>query len=108
MQTLIKPALPMLGAAIAFSLVLVPPAQAAYPCRTIQGHEICLEQVQRSAKYHWRYRVKAIVDGQPQPLTRYNCRDLTRQVIERGFPKLDPEAFPPNSVGSLVCKLVRR
>lgn len=94
--------------AIALLITLHPlPAQAS-PCRQVDGHKICLDQVQRSAKYHWRYRVKARVDGTPQPLTRYNCRDRTRLAIEGSMRGKEPKKFAPNGVGNLVCKLLNR
>jgi hypothetical protein len=94
------------GAIALCLLILAPPAQAR-SCHHRQGHEICLEQVQRSAKYHWRYRVKATVDGKSQPLTRYNCRDRTRTPL-KGPHKDIPVNFADLGVGDLVCQLVNR
>lgn len=94
-------------AIVAATLLAFPAPAMATTCRRHQGHEICLEQVQRSAKYHWRYRVRASVDGELQPLTRYNCRDRTRTVIE-GSQRREPEAFSAVGVGNLVCKLLDR
>jgi len=84
-----------------------PPAAQARSCHRHHGREICLERVQRSAKYHWRYRVSAQVDGTPQPLTRYNCRDRTRTPME-GTGKDVTVKFAVNGVGDLVCKLLAR
>lgn len=96
-----------IGLAIALCLTSLPfPAQAR-SCHQVAQHQICLDQVKRSAKYHWRYRVKAVVDGKPQPLTRYNCRDRTRTPLA-GIQKGITTKFASSSVGDTVCKLVDR
>lgn len=87
-------------------LVFSAPAQAA-TCRHTQGHEVCLQRVQRSAKYHWRYRVTATVDGQQQPLTRYDCRDRTQTPLA-GSSKAKIVDFAEDGVGALVCQLLNR
>ena len=97
----------MLGA-IAFSLTSFALPAEARNCYHRGDHTICLEQVQRSAKYHWRYRVKATVDGQQQPLTRYDCRDRTRIPL-RGAHKGQPQKFSETTdVGDQLCALVNR
>ena len=67
-------------------------------------HDICLEQVQRSAKYHWRYRVESTVDGQRQPLTRYDCRDRTRTFL-KGPQKGRSQKFTTEGIGDQLCAL---
>ena len=93
------------GVAIACSLTTFPVSAQANTCRQYQGHEICLERIQRSAKYHWQYKVRAQLDGQPQPLTRYNCRDRIRTPMA-GAEKGNPMAFTPDGIGEMLCKLV--
>ena len=92
--------------AIALVLALAPPA-LAHNCRMQNDHTICLERVQRSAKYHWRYRVQATIDGASQPLTRYNCRDRTRTPLA-GAQKGITQPFLPAGVGVRVCQLLNR
>lgn len=82
------------------------PAQARH-CDHRSGHEICLERVRRSAKYHWRYRVEATVDGQRQPLTRYDCRDRTRTPLS-GPHQGHAENFTAGGIGDQLCRLLDR
>lgn len=89
-----------------FLLVLSAPAEAA-TCRQVQGHEICLQRVQRSAKYHWRYRVTATVDGEQRPLTRYDCRDRTQTPLA-GSDQAKTVKFSEEGIGNLVCQLLNR
>mgnify|MGYP001791194928 CR=1 FL=1 len=94
-------------AAIALSFIsFMPPAQAN-SCYRHNGHEICLNQVKRSAKYYWRYRVQATVDGEPQPPTRYNCRDR-RQTPLSGPQKGQSQKFTDLGIGDRLCRLVDR
>ena len=92
--------------AIALVLAIAPPA-LAHNCRIQNDHTICLESVQRSAKYHWRYRVQASVDGETQLLTRYNCRDRTRTPLA-GPQKGITQPFSPAGVGVHICQLLNR
>jgi hypothetical protein len=96
----------MLGAIALAVTSFALPAQARN-CYTRDEHTICLERVQRSAKYHWRYRVKATVDGQRQPLTRYDCRDRTRTPL-KGIHKGQPQKFTSTDIGEQLCALVNR
>jgi len=82
------------------------PAQARN-CYARDEHTICLERVQRSAKYHWRYRVQTIVDGQRQPLTRYDCRDRTRTPLQ-GEHQGQSQQFTTAGIGDQLCALVNR
>lgn len=97
----------IIGWAIALScLSLALPAQAR-SCYHRGHHDICLERVQRSAKYHWQYRVEATVDGQHQPLTRYDCRDRTRTFL-KGPQKGRSQKFTTEGIGDQLCALVNR
>lgn len=78
------------------------PAHAA-PCRIWHGREICILTLKRSAKYFWEYRAHLTINGQPQPPTRYNCRDRTQ--TPKGQP---PKPFNPESAGALICDLMHR
>lgn len=91
---------------MAIALFLSYPSFAlAQSCHNQQGPTICLEQVRRSAKYYWQYRVVATINGKTQPETQYNCRDRTRTVIS-GPQKGQTLEFAPQGVGDLVCQLV--
>ncbi|MBE7385233.1 MAG: hypothetical protein F6J95_028025 [Leptolyngbya sp. SIO1E4] len=108
-QSLMGRVLPVvvIGAVIALFLTTVPfPAQAR-SCYPRNGHEICLERVQRSAKYHLQYQVKATIDGKPQPLMLYNCRDRFKTPLE-GPEKGFPIKFSPEGIGERLCALVGR
>ena len=77
------------------------PAQALV-CRTLGDRSVCIVRIQRSAKYHWEYRVALRLDGVDQPLERYNCRDRIR-VQGKGT----RVSFDEDGVGDLICRLVK-
>lgn len=85
-------------------LLLLPafPVQAA-SCRAIANHEICIIDLQRSAKNYWEYRAVVSVDGVTRPVEVYNCRDrfLTRQDGTQ-IP------FTQEPAASLVCRLYHK
>lgn len=84
---------------LVFSLC-IPVAHALY-CRTVNGHDICLVDVQRSAKNYWEYRVIVRVDGVDRPREVYNCRDRTKvQSDGRVVPFENP------GPGLLICRLL--
>ncbi|NEQ43967.1 MAG: hypothetical protein F6K00_10575 [Leptolyngbya sp. SIOISBB] len=93
--------------AIAVSVLSFAWPAHARSCYHRGGHDICLERVQRSAKYHWRYRVEATIDGQRQPLTRYDCRDRTHTFL-KGPQKGRPQKFTSAGIGDKLCQLVNR
>lgn len=91
--------------AIAVGLTSLALPAHARPCYHRSDHEICLERVRRSAKYHWRYRVATTVDGKRQPLTRYDCRDRTRTPLagpQQGY----SEKFTEAGIGDQLCQLL--
>ena len=98
--------LAFLGVIVFCLTSLALPAQAQN-CYHQGEHTICLERVQRSAKYHWRYRVTASIDGQQQPVTRYDCRDRTRTPL-KGPQKGRSQKFTEASIGNQLCALVNR
>ncbi|MCT7985612.1 hypothetical protein NG796_20270 [Laspinema sp. A4] len=77
------------------------PAQALV-CRTLGDRSVCIVQIQRSAKYHWEYRVALRLDGVDQPLERYNCRDRIR--VQGNGTRV---SFEPDGVGDLICRLLK-
>lgn len=97
----------IVGLALAISMLSFAMPAHARSCYHQGSHDICLERVQRSAKYHWRYRVEATVDGQRQLLTRYNCRDRTRTPL-KGPQKGQPQKFTAAGIGDKLCELVNR
>lgn len=75
------------------------PATAAM-CRDIEGHEICILKIKRSAKYYYRYRTVISIDGEKQPLAIYNCRQRTITKKNKY-----PIPFKPDDGGDFVCSL---
>ncbi|NEQ26850.1 MAG: hypothetical protein F6K28_49055 [Microcoleus sp. SIO2G3] len=80
------------------------PAAAAAPiCRSLNGHNICILSIQRSAKYPWEYRAAIRIDAQTRPIEKYNCRDrLHTQQDGRSVP------FEPQGAGELICRLAHQ
>ena len=65
---------------IGLSALAIPrllPAQAS-SCRIVNGHEVCILRMKRSAKRYWEYRARVQVDGVRRPMERYDCRDRLR------------------------------
>ncbi|WP_315789585.1 hypothetical protein [Fischerella sp. JS2] len=81
---------------------LVSSAEASV-CRDLQGHQICIISIKRSAKNYWEYRAVVSVDGVKRPLEIYNCRQQNK-VEEDGtivpFDEVDP--------GKLICSYFQK
>lgn len=84
-------------------LIFETPSAEAAICRQLGEQQICIVDIQRSAKYYWQYRVSVTVDNQLRPREIYNCRDRVR-ISERG----DRIAFQDEGIGDLICRLVQR
>ncbi|WP_126147280.1 hypothetical protein [Synechococcus elongatus] len=84
-------------AVLFFWLGLMPQAIAA-PCRTIAGDRICIEQITRSAKNHWEYRLTLSRNGQRQTPAIYNCRDRHWQQAGQS------QAFVEDGLGDWLCR----
>jgi hypothetical protein len=84
---------------LSFAIAL--PARAAF-CRTVNGHNICILSIKRSAKNYWEYRASVSVDGIAKPVEIYNCRDRVR--IQK-----DGTAVPfiTNDPGELICSVLK-
>lgn len=84
------------------AIFIVPTAHAAY-CRSVENHEVCILDIQRSAKNYWEYRARVSVDGEARSMAVYDCRDrsLTRQDGTR-------VSFRSDITGEVVCRLFRR
>ncbi len=72
-------------------------------CKNYDGHEICILNIQRSAKRYWNYRVAISVDGEKKPVEVYNCRG--RFKIQRNG-KIVP--FGENDPGKFICKYFKK
>ncbi|HEY9657161.1 MAG TPA: hypothetical protein V6C65_01760 [Allocoleopsis sp.] len=76
---------------------------SAAPCRTLHQQTVCIQEIKRSAKYFWEYRVTLQIDGKTQPLEIYNCRDRL---------KIQPDGsvipFEPAGIGEFICKILQR
>ncbi|WP_439341984.1 hypothetical protein [Vacuolonema iberomarrocanum] len=91
----------LLGGWLSFS-VAVSAAQAAY-CRTVEGHEVCILDIHRSAKNYWEYRARVSVDGEARPMAVYDCRDRT--LLRPDGTRV---SFRNDITGDVVCRLFRR
>jgi hypothetical protein len=58
-------------------MVWSPESSASILCRNLEGQQVCIETIKRSAKYNWEYRVVVSVDGTSRPVKRYDCRPST-------------------------------
>ncbi|MGB3492571.1 MAG: hypothetical protein WBA57_07575 [Elainellaceae cyanobacterium] len=85
--------------AIAF-LALAQPSQAL-TCKTLNGQEICILSVKRSAKNHWEYRASVSVDGVTLPLEKYDCRDRRRTLADG-----TTQTFQHDGAGTFICSLL--
>lgn len=73
---------------LAASAIAIPrmlPAQAAGSCRMVNGHQVCILRMKRSAKRFWEYRARVSVDGVKRPMERYDCRDRLRLPSDGTF-----------------------
>ncbi len=86
---------------IMFSFAL--PANAAISCREFNGHEVCVLNIQRSAKRYWNYRTTISIDGKKQPREVYNCRSEYKIQNDGKIVK-----FKEDGVGNLVCKYFKK
>jgi hypothetical protein len=92
-----------LGLVLLIALFWFPhPAAAAAFCREVNQQQVCIVSIQRSAKYHWEYRVVLQIEGEEKPLEVYNCRDRVR-VQFNGTRR----PFQPDGVGEMVCHALR-
>lgn len=80
-------------------LLLVFPVEAA-TCRNLDGHQVCIVEIKRSAKNFWEYRAIVSIDGRKRPREIYNCRD--KYTIEYDKAVIP---FKKNSPGELICSL---
>lgn len=94
----------MLAIALAFLLLAVAPSlpvRAAEICRQMGDREVCVLEIERSAKYYWRYRAQVSVDGRSRPTEVYDCRRRLR--IQRDKTTVP---FARDGAGELICGLL--
>jgi hypothetical protein len=84
------------------SIFLFPLPADATVCRNFQGQQICILNIQRSAKKYWEYRVTVGIDGVAQPVEIYNCR--SRYRVTQGKVIV---SFQQDDMGSLICKMLK-
>ncbi|MGF1493872.1 MAG: hypothetical protein ACFBSC_15750 [Microcoleaceae cyanobacterium] len=80
-----------------FNLTLLP-GIAADLCHRIDGKDVCIHRIKRSAKRYWEYRVSLKVEGKVQPTEIYNCR---RQLLIKSNGKT--VEFKPQGIGEIIA-----
>ena len=85
-----------------FWSIVTLPASADF-CRQVDGHQICILSIKRSAKNYWQYQATASIDGVEKPTASYDCR-------ERSITDLDgnQSLFRSRLDSQLICSLYRR
>ena len=78
------------------------PAFAAF-CRQVDGHQICIVDIKRSAKNYWQYQAVVSNDGIESPSASYDCRE--RLIVD-----VDGKvsSFRSRQDAQFVCSLYRR
>jgi hypothetical protein len=84
------------------SILGVPDAAAADVCRSIDGHEVCIVTIKRSAKNYWEFNAAVRIDGKRGPKEPYNCRSKYKTNPDGRL-----ERFGKGSIGALVCRAYR-
>ena len=88
---------------ITFYLTAALPASASDFCRQIEGKEICIVTIKRSAKNYWEYRATVSIDGGVKPLEIYNCRQRVR-VKKDG----STVPFSAGGAGEFICSYFQK
>jgi hypothetical protein len=83
-------------------LAAILPAKANF-CRQIDGHQICILKIERSAKNYWQYQAMASIDGIEKPLASYDCRDRLITDFDGNL-----SSFRSRQDAQLICSLYRR
>jgi hypothetical protein len=69
----------------------------------VNGHEVCIQRIKRSAKSYWQYQARVAVDGEQRPMELYDCRDRLRLPADGTIiPYWQDEAV------DVVCSLFRK
>lgn len=83
-------------------LATTAPVKAEF-CRQVDGHQICILKIERSAKNYWQYQALASVDGVEKPIASYDCRERSITDFDGNL-----SSFRSRLDGKLVCSLYRR
>jgi hypothetical protein len=83
-------------------LTAIVPARAEF-CRQVDGHQICILKIERSAKNYWQYQAMASIDGVEKPIASYDCRDRLITDFDGNL-----SSFRSRQDGKLICSLYRR
>ncbi len=82
--------------------IITPSAKAEF-CRQMNGHQICIVKIKRSAKNYWEYRAAVKIDQETGPIEIYDCRQGHR-ITQNG----DIIPFKADGVGKLICRVLNR
>jgi len=77
------------------------PARAEF-CRQVDGHQICIVDIKRSAKNYWQYQALVRIDGIDKPAASYDCRDRLITDLDGNM-----SSFRSRKDGQIVCSLYR-
>lgn len=88
---------------ITLNLTLALPASASEFCRQIEGKEICIVAIKRSAKNYWEYRAKVRIDGAVRPQQIYNCRRRIRVQKDGSAIR-----FSSGGAGEFICSYFQK
>jgi hypothetical protein len=80
----------------------VTPARAEF-CRHVEGHQICIVSIKRSAKNYWQYQAMVTTDGVARPPASYDCREQLITDLDG-----NTASFRSRLDGKIVCSLYRR
>jgi hypothetical protein len=92
----------LLGAIFLCWSIVILPARAEF-CRQLDGHQICILNIKRSAKNYWQYQATASIDGIEKPTASYDCRE--RLITDRDG---NLSRFRSRIDSKLICSLYRR
>ncbi|MDJ0728556.1 MAG: hypothetical protein QNJ33_01045 [Crocosphaera sp.] len=80
--------------------IMIASAQAEF-CRQMNGQQICITKIKRSAKNYWEYRAAVKIDQETRPIEIYDCRQRHR-ITQEG--EIIP--FKSDGVGKLICRVL--
>ncbi|MEL4897298.1 hypothetical protein [Crocosphaera sp. Alani8] len=87
----------ILGLIVTNWLMIVPTAKGDF-CRQINGEQICITKIKRSAKNYWEYRAAVKINKETRPIEIYNCRQRHR-ITQEG--NIIP--FKSDGIGKWIC-----
>ena len=82
--------------------IIIPSAQAEF-CRQVNGQQICITKIKRSAKNYWQYRAAVKIEKETRPIEIYDCRQRHR-ITQQGEIIL----FKSDGVGKLICSILNQ